>query len=182
MQVPNEASRAVRSSVELRFSVGTMGLVFRIEDGEHQFFLEDVEWHRLGHFDANGMWDVLRWDEVQLLGTALKAETVPHWAIDLLLLPYVALTEDVVEPCAARMLECLRSCGAFGLEECDAIGLAYRNTVRIDARWRLDADWGWVFEGPSAYSTRRVPSDRDAEFPFESWRRLLDCAERASPP
>ena len=133
-----------------------------------------------GHVDANGMWDILRWDEVQLLGAALECRTVPRWAIDLLLLPYVALTEDVVEPCAARLSECLRSCGAFDVDECDGIGLAYRSTVRIYARWRLDANaGGWVFEGPSAYSIRRVPAGRDNEFPFDTWRRLLDDAERS---
>lgn len=129
----------------------------------------------LGHVDASFMDDLLRWDEREVLVAALGKEPGPPWAIDLLLLRYVALTPGIAALYVDALHTALALSGVFTTAEMEAIVRRLSERMRPGLRWELDAnERGWVAVGEGVHSMRR----RGAEFPFEAWSRLLAAAEK----
>ena len=161
--------RNPRCELTLCFAVGDFDLGVTVDTSASDLFLDSDDRFQLGHLDAHFMNDALRWDELELLGRQLDPAS-PPWAIELLLLPYVALSPDLVDTVATRFATNLAATTAFSDAEVETLVDSRRRWVRTDLMWQLDSDaGGWVVAGETAYSLRRP-----GRFPFDHWRRLIE--------
>ena len=164
-------------SVDLSFfSPSGHLLAVKVSDGEHALELGDPDLigiTEIARWDSHFMPDLLRFDEFESLARALAESAQPLWAVQLLLAPYVPVTEECADAYRAMLRGCLTATGSFSEAEVDYV--IERVRVRPDFRWVRDASSGWLPEGQNVHSFRRASSKAD----FATFRALLAAVGHA---
>jgi hypothetical protein len=123
----------------------------------------------IGIMDPHQMSDLFRWEEFLAITQCLARRAEPAWADELLLSPYVAVTEDCAGSYLTRLRWCLSESRLFTESEAEHVVAYARAIVRRDFRWIEDPALGWVAEGEDAYSLRQAGGD----FDFAAFRGFL---------
>ena len=145
--------------------------------GTHELFLIASESHDqilIGNMDSHQMSDTFRWVEYQQLTEAIRCnvKSIPTWAIELLLIYYVAPLPEDLERILSKNNQLLNDSGCFTSDEAELISNYSRKIVRKEFEWQYDNNFGWHAVGKSAYTYRKLENQKT--FPFHVVKRFLE--------